>query len=695
MAGVEGAEATAAVPEAYLEWNNAIAARIFRPEMAGRQVFLYVNDDLIEEIGGEGSIPRFVAAVEEGPPWVPAHLGLCQKALRALEGWRDRSLEFPPYIGYLGLFVLAVGVDGSFASYAYYPRLRTLLDWPDIDAGALPSFHRMLELWEDLEVWSNQDAGGTLGVSSIRIAGEWIHVGLPKAQAVLTEQELRALPSIFAAAEFDPTGPPSDRALARALRRHGTQVLRPPTLDLLANPGTEPELLAVLLDTVRNELEEWDGETQPAAGGQERTITALARVCIRIDEIAGRASATLRVAANAEFPEDGLNLLTRDGARHLTCREYLPGWSSPLREALAERELDASELSWAEPLLLRDEAAGWQVRLPAARVRIFVTGLPFDLPGHVEVRRLTANKPFVLAASEPAAPAIATWIESGEVELQELNIVHGLPEHWTLYKSSGAHSDAAVRDALPELALPAAIRLTLRGGIRSGQGTTFFKFAPPLVVVDGGDGTEDVLCEGVRLTPIEQTGFFRLPDALPAGTRITVEIRAGGDVVRRQSLFLSEEFDWRLPSRLTSLNRFGRAETVAASSEEQEDSRVSGASAVRGIEVAALPVRPALPTDRRVFAIGRQAGQIRRLPAEPFPVDWDPVWLIELERKGRAEYCGRDLAAASPIDAPMGTSDEIALWKDVLWRRRKRIAPPEHPVLRKLWVAYIEAGARV
>ena len=29
----------------------------------------------------------------------------------------------------------------------------------------------------------------------------------------------------------------------------------------------------------------------------------------------------------------------------------------------------------------------------------------------------------------------------------------------------------------------------------------------------------------------------------------------------------------------------------------------------------------------------------------------------------------------------------------MLWRRRKRITPPEHPALRSLWVAYVEAGA--
>ena len=583
-------------------------------------------------------------------------------------------------------------MEGPFAPHAYYPRLRTLLRWPDVEAGAPPSFDRMLQLWEDLEVWSNQDTAGALGVSSIRIAGEWIHVGLPKAQAVLTEQELRALPPIFGAAGFDPTAPPSDRELARALRRHGTQLLRPATLELLASPSAEPELVAVLLDTVRSELEDWDGEIPPSAPGQEGRITALARVCLRVDKIAGRVTATLRVAANAEFPDDGLSLSTGDGTPHVTCREYLPGWSSPLREESSEHDVDASGLSWSQSLLLRDADVSWEVRLPPARVRTFVTGLPFDLPGHVEVRRIPANKPFLLAASPQACQAIEQWRDSGEVEIERLDIRSGLPEGWALYESSGASSDAAVRDALPELALPASIRLTLKGGIRSGQGATFFKFAPPVVVLDGGAGTEEVLCEGVQLTPIEQTGFFPLPDDLPTGIRITIEVHAGADVIRRQSLFLSDEFDWRQDTPLASLNRFGQAGVAGLG---EHDHAVSGARAVPGVEAAALPIRPAIPAARRIFVIGQKVGQIRRLPAEPYPTDWEPVWLVELERKGRADYCGRDLSSAGPIAVPDGTSNEVTLWKEVLWRRRKRITPPDHPALRTLWAAYVEAGARV
>lgn len=112
----------------YMPWNDALARHFFRPEMAGQVVWLYVTDDLIGELGSAdgGTVASFVEAIKSGAPWV-ATGSLCQRALRAYEGWRGRGLEYPPYIGYLSLFVLAAGLEGDFARHAYYPRLRAPL----------------------------------------------------------------------------------------------------------------------------------------------------------------------------------------------------------------------------------------------------------------------------------------------------------------------------------------------------------------------------------------------------------------------------------------------------------------------------------------------------------------------------------------------------------------------------------------
>lgn len=556
------------------------------------------------------------------------------------------------------------------------------------------SFERMLELWDDLELWSNRDKAGTFGVFTIRIAGEWIHVGLPKAQALLREHERRALPEIFAAALLDPTAPPSDADLARALRRHGGQLLRAETLDLLARPQSEPELVALLLDVLRHELDEWDGQAaEPDDQSAPRIGNALARICLRVDRVAARATATLRVASNAEFPEDGLLLGGEGEAPRFSCVESLPGWSSPLTDLAAQREADASQFNWSEAHLFTDDAARWRVRLPGAAVRIFVPGTAFDLPGYVEVRRLTQNTHFLLAAAERVVPALTAWGVSGEVDLNEVPVRDGLPRGWMLFESAGARSDTAVRDVLPELALPTTIQILLRGGIRTGEGNTFFKFAPPWLVVEGLSGEEAVTCNGRRLGT-DAFPVYELPAGLPAGERITIEVIARGEVRRRQALFLSDDFDWNLRRPICKADAYGVVAPNAEAEPEGESPDGVVAGALTGAtDGRVFPVRPARPSRRHVL-IGRRVGEVELPDATPAAA-WQPIWIVEIGRRGRAGYCGGDLAGAHPVEEIAGSTDEVATWKGVLWRRRKRIEPPAHPALRRLWREYVEVAGRV
>src|SRR5262249_54802819 len=147
---------------------------------------------------------------------------------------------------------------GDCPPHAYYPRLRKLIDY-DGD-GILPAFDKMGELWDDLERWANEERSGTLGIFNSRCIGGWVHVGRPLSQTMLTQQERRALPGIFAAAHLDPTASPSDLGLRQSLRASGNHGLRPRTMDLLTgNNGSEAGFLSVLLSTAREELEHWDG----------------------------------------------------------------------------------------------------------------------------------------------------------------------------------------------------------------------------------------------------------------------------------------------------------------------------------------------------------------------------------------------------------------------------------------------------
>ncbi|MEA3343213.1 MAG: hypothetical protein U9Q92_03535, partial [archaeon] len=141
----------------YLEWNNLLAKYFFNEEKSGKEVLLYVNEDLINELGKPrgDDINNFLESTKQGPRWI-TRSGVCQKALQSFEGWRNKGFEYPPYISYLACFVLAAGTHEDCAPQAYYPRLRKLLNEED-NIGQLPSFNKMILLWDDLDKWSRED----------------------------------------------------------------------------------------------------------------------------------------------------------------------------------------------------------------------------------------------------------------------------------------------------------------------------------------------------------------------------------------------------------------------------------------------------------------------------------------------------------------------------------------------------------
>jgi hypothetical protein len=112
----------------YRAWNDLIAAKFFNPEAANRPVLLNVTRELINELGraqGVG-VQDFIEAVKTGPDGFWAS-GICEKAEEISRFWRRKRPLYPPYLGYLALFVLAADFRGNFASHAYYPCRQSVL----------------------------------------------------------------------------------------------------------------------------------------------------------------------------------------------------------------------------------------------------------------------------------------------------------------------------------------------------------------------------------------------------------------------------------------------------------------------------------------------------------------------------------------------------------------------------------------
>lgn len=680
----------------YLAWNDAIGARFFNSDRSGVRVFLYVTTDVMNEIGAphDADLEDFLTAVKTGPPWNSRRgWSICQQALQALEAWRNRNLEYPPYLAYLALFALAdtVEVEG-FSRASYYPGLRYLLGEVPA-AGGYASFDKMYELWFDLELWSNEDKNGELGIFHADILGTREYVGLPKAQTILTDDERHKLPLLFAENGLDPSSPPSDRELSHLLSSETHHYLLPHTKRLLDNRGSEESAAReVLLDAIFDELEDWDGTVplQEEMGEGIRGSLGNLRLAMTLDRTARTVHFCLRCRSNREYPEEGLQLVGERGTEPLYCYEDWQGWSTPLYEAETRmRIFDASRLDWRFGLSLADREHAWRALLSKHSARVMVSAAPFGFDGFVEESQIPQGRPFYLLAHKDHAETLQAWGRDCCAGFSEVESISGIPRGWRLYTIERMDSDSIIRDVLQFLALPAILRIRLRGGLKV-RGNQYFAFALPQIEVTGVNGTVEVFCNDYPLETSPETGLLTIPEEVRA-RRLIVEARRDGARIRRKSLYALETLAWRDTVSTSHFDKFGRR----INSEANE---FYVGPIVEGVTSPEFRPEVFLPpgAGHLIYFIGRNPGEIVECPREALQEDWKPIWAVTMNKgKGSVVYCGTVPSKEEPTRVPCTDQKGRRLWQEVLWHKRKRISFPSHRALHALWKKYKEAARHV
>lgn len=682
----------------YLKWNDKIAQHFFNLEMAGRTVCLYVTEELINFLGESEKLncQDFIQAVKN----TIGINGICKKALASLRDsrWYERQ-DYPPYIGYLALFVLAAGTEGDFSNNAYYPRLRGLLG-EEPSSRPYPEFDRMQLLWKDLEKWANIRNSGERGNFNVNVSGRLVHVGIPISQTLLTEEELKALQIIFALSGLEPIYHPSNEYIALLLAKHGRDYLRKRTLCLLEEANANNELRCALIERIVDELRIWDGTARiPSQGetySEDKTkVFGILRLCCKLDSITKVATFSLRCTTKSEFPEEGLILNLNNDIYF--CDEHANGWSSPIRWKCNFSQLNASQLDWHQGLRIVSTDDKWYFNLPASTIRIFVEGKSMGLPGLVEVGQVPKSEPFYLVAHQETHSLLEKWGKLNCTGFENLNFVTGLPRGWQLFKIAAAHSDEIVKNKYPILSFPTSTRLELEGGIRVDKGNWYFKFAPPKLVLQGGDELVKLYCNGNLLTSRTNSNTYELPVNTSVNTKIEIEARNDYDIIRRLSLYLVEN------SSLGSLNISNKLPQIDSVGNVQinQDNNLSGVTGawVTKSDCPEFNFNTLLPIQgkQQIVFLGTEPGQVASYPQEPLPIDWQPVWAIA---KGsffdRAKFCGTSLKECEPKVSKARDKNKISLWKKILLDNSKRTFPPiEDARFKNLWERYQKEAKRV
>jgi hypothetical protein len=681
----------------YLEWNELIVKRFFNEENSGREVLLYVNEKLINELSEScgAKADDFINAVKEGPPWATRR-GFCQKALQTYENWRDRNLDYPPYVAYLAFFVLAAGTEGPFAPYAYYPRLWKLLQDTD-NWGQPPSFDRMIELWDDLEKWSSEDKREELGRFVRRIRGGWWKVGLPLSQTLLSEEERKHLPNLFAEADLDSTDTPSPDIVPRILQVYGQDILERRTLRFLDSKKPEDIILKeALVALVLDELEEWDGailKESAERGRQVSQVQASLRICLHIDNVSQTISSYLRFKTSRIFPEEGLNFGEKANTHVWSCKEICQGWSTKLidYQTSPPTVFDSSRIDWNKGLELIDNENHWRAKLKGVTTRLFVPGKREGLPDFIETQRLERRTEFIIACQGDDIEKVRHW-GADSCEIFEERSYEGLPSGWIIFYGKNATKSC---DDIDILSVSASMRLLLRGGIKTGSGNIYLKYAPPKVILENSPGDEQVTMNGIALNKLGEAPVWELPDDSPTNETLHIEVKTKDyrlhRIIRLEEPELPLSFS-EIPCRDNNgmiCEKKGMAPSAC------------GAFVDTGDEGVKRPYPQKLPVhlSHRILFIGERPGEIADWPRESLPSEWNPVWA--LAKKGRKKweacFCGIPEKSGGEYfpEDPVSKKAKVKRWKEALWIRRKTIIKPRLKHTLRAWMNYLEAAKHV
>lgn len=691
----------------YNEWNIAIARHFFNVGRGGKEVLLFVNEEKIDAIGSIQNVlfTDFVGAMKKEAE--SAKGGICKRALQLCGGWREAESEYPPYIAYLALFVLAstqAHTEDDFDPKAYYPRYWKLIG--ELGEGTPPGFQEMANLWDDLEKWSVEDKKEELGRFKSRIRGKWRHVGRPLSQTLLSDDERKALPGIFSDCGFDPTNIPSEDIIRRGLIDRGSKHLRHRTLTLLkSQEGDNQEFINALLDLVITESEEW-GKYEPPLpivdrpavdaqlpGKEKETLSPplFFRTCIKLDPPKQHANISLRLKTTRPFPDNGLEFKV-DG-KTLTCAGTMPeGWSTKLKEIPGNTTFDPSDLNWFKDWKFIDAENGWSVTYKKSNIRVFLPGDEESIPGFIESQKLSRDCEFCIICHESIAKSIREWGQKSCESFSELTYT-GVPKGWTLFKGMGATEPCKGIDVL---GLSNLLRIQLEGGIGLGHGNLYLCFAPPRIKIDGGLGNEKLLLNGTEIEKPSANMCWELPEDTPIDRPLNIQILRDGTLLPESRVIQLAEPSINSKSTNSAPKRDCKGDVIKG---EAIPDYVTGALVVSPKhEDIELPKIPPTALSERLIFIGQVAGQISRGPSESMPSLWTPVWVFyKTSRKDWAtHFCRQNFAEdTAPIVRKEYSEKNRRAWKEALWVMRKRTRPPELPALAKLWVKYMEAAKNI
>lgn len=498
-------------------WNKALAGWFFGQHLAGRPVFLCVDEETLEVVGRESgivasgaveSLSRAVRSrVRSGSPldsWV-----------RDATTWRQSGFVGPPpFVAVLAVTVLAATMLGNPNDHSYYRKLNDLLGLSgyrmprDFDSD-------IQQLWSCLNEWLDHFHHGVFGVATAtNNFSSFPNMGWALSQTVLRPSDRAKLPFLFAALGVYPGQQVDGQLLLAGLRRsamggHGMSKRLADVLD-------HPALTDRLATTLASELARWDGTLRDESGRRAAELLLTFHQRSRAFGVAIRTSADLAHLG-----------LTVCGSAPVQLGE--PDELQLLPLPVTTSLLDGTSVSAGlTGLSAEDHSSGddprW-IRLVMPRRDIHLLAPNDGLARWVEVRAAEVHRRHLVVVRAGLARAAVDVMKSlSQTEPRRTPIP--CPSGWLCYQFEPDRV-RAIDGPLSALSPRGTQVSTLEGGLPiSARARVFLSAGPPDVLLDLEALDSMSAVDGQVVTDIGPLGRLRLADReLTAGTH---QIDVGG-----------------------------------------------------------------------------------------------------------------------------------------------------------------------
>jgi hypothetical protein len=538
------------IADKFSAWNLRLLKTFLSPASKGEEVFLRVDQDLLDEIGQDlGGDAGFVEALRIGPSWRRFNLKFADRArdicvqrtqfaklkpsdhdspkmadaLLKVAGYRDpgdldpiyRGLAAPTYLPYLAALVRVAAmpcVDG------FYKQLQD--SYGVKESFGSSEMERMEEIWTDLQLWTNQ-RNGEFGYFKLRHLGGYRWIGTPQSQSILKAGDVSKMPLIFDGAEIRPDRDFNDHLASRALSEaqekaeHSGSFFSKTFCDALKKPEFEVPISSIM----RAIYEDWDGtlpvrKSSSTGQAEEESNEPTLGLCLSIasdDPLELEVHWRLPPIYDAGSFELQHEKSSWRGSYLGSGRSFTSPNADHADEAWALlSDVSDSEITFELTSSFGEEteAATQQIRLGSHLLWILVPS--FDGPEGrpcLQETSLPGYGPAYILAPPANSNRLKDYLER---ERPEHAVIEGsnIPIGWMLARLDNCGSLSSDQRILPDgeesHPHPRVIRLIGGRSVRRGYGTMYLPYDLPDLELDAPAGAELTWPQGVVATELQE-----------------------------------------------------------------------------------------------------------------------------------------------------------------------------------------------